>query len=75
MKRIIGIILAVTLSGLLFSQSAPATHDQGQGKSQDSDHENTVDSRSVASEPLSGLLFLAGAGLIGYRLRKNSKMK
>lgn len=57
-------------AALLVVLAAPAlaTHDSGLGKSQD--HPTDV---MVATEPATGLLFLAGAGLAAWRIRKRKK--
>lgn len=62
-------VVLVLLSGSVF-----APHDQGQGRSQDHpvNHTDSTSSVSTAAEPVSGLLFLVGGGLVAMKLRRKS---
>ena len=74
--KIAYIVLYIALMAVLSVSPVFAVHDQGLGKSQDGkDHETTVDSRSVAPEPMSGLLFLAGTATVAWRLRGKRKKR
>lgn len=68
MPRPTRLILACAAALAVLAAPALATHDAGLGKSQD--HPTDV---MVATEPATGLLFLAGAGLAAWRIRKNRK--
>jgi hypothetical protein len=68
-KVMIAIILTVALNAV-YSGTAHATHDSGQGKSQDG-NDNDLASISVAPEPSTYWLFLAGSlAMVIYAKRK-----
>lgn len=68
MTRPIRHLLACAALLAVLASPALATHDSGLGKSQDQPTDVMV-----ATEPATGLLFLAGAGLAAWRLRKRRK--
>ena len=65
-------LILATVQGTVF-----APHDQGLGKSQDHPQDQTaVDSGSIATapEPVSGLLFLVGSGMLALRLWRKQRL-
>ena len=68
------IIFLLLLAAHILVMTSPvcASHDQGLGKSQDGSDTVSV---AIAPEPLSGLLFLGGLGLMVWRLRRENSSK
>lgn len=65
-------LILATVQGTVF-----APHDQGLGKSRDHDQDQTAaDSGSIATapEPVSGLLFLVGSGMLALRLWRKQRL-
>lgn len=74
MKNITGVgkVLKAAIIIAIISGSAHASHDNGQGKSQD----DPLDSVSVAPEPSTFWLFLSGAlGIAAFNRYKNAGVR